>query len=88
MTELALRATSGTTFVEVDPNSAIGAVRADGGEVEIAGEGGRTLRIRPTADDLGWVTLPEGVAWTRFRALEPGATCTVELVPRAAGDRA
>ncbi|MEK0082548.1 hypothetical protein [Benzoatithermus flavus] len=87
MTELALRSTSETTFVEVDPGSVIGAVRADGGEVEVSGRergggGERSLRLRPTGDDLGWVTLPENVAWTRFRAVEQDATCTVELVPR------
>jgi hypothetical protein len=86
MTELALRSTSGTAFVEVDPGCRIGAVRADGGEVEIfgqerAGEATRQLRLRPTEQDLGWVTPPEEVLWTRFRAVEPGATCSVELVP-------
>jgi hypothetical protein len=90
MSELALRTTSGTAFVELDAGTAIGAVRADGGEVEVAGrvrDGGeeRTLRLRPTGDALGWVTLPEDVAWTRFRAVAAGATCTVELVPRETG---
>jgi hypothetical protein len=33
MTELALRSTSGTEFVEADPGCGIAAVRADGGEV-------------------------------------------------------
>jgi hypothetical protein len=86
MTELALRSTSDTSFVEVDPGSRIGAVRADGGEVEIAGQeraGGATrqLRLRPSEAELGWVTPPEEVRWTRFRAAAPGATCSVELVP-------
>jgi hypothetical protein len=86
MSELALRATSGTGFVEVDPGCRIGAVRADGGEVEIVGQeraGGTTrqLRLRPSEAELGWVTPPGEVLWTRFRAAEPGATCSVELVP-------
>jgi hypothetical protein len=87
MTELALRSTSGTEFVEADPGCGIAAVRADGGEVEVAGHertGGaaRQLRLKPTGDELGWVTLPKEVEWTRFRAVEPGATCTIEMAPR------
>ena len=86
MSEIALRSTAGTDFVELDQGERIGAVRADGGEVEIrgterAGGGTRSLRLRPTEDDLGWITPPEDVAWTAFRAAEAGATCYVELVP-------
>ena len=86
MTELAIRATSDGDFVEVDQGTRIAAVRADGGEVEILGRdpaGGATrrLRLQPVASDLGWVTPPEDVVWTRFRAADPNATCTVELAP-------
>ncbi len=87
MTELAMRSTSGTDLVEVDPGCRIGAVRADGGAAEIVGRdasgGGaeRRWRVEPTDRDLGWVTPPDGVAWTGFRATAPGATCYVELVP-------
>ena len=86
MSELALRSTAGTEFVEVDKGERIGAVRADGGEVEIlgcerAGGSERRLRLRPTAENLGWINPPEDVAWTAFRAAEQGATCYLELVP-------
>ena len=90
MSELALTSTSGTDFVEVPKGERIGAVRADGGEVEIMGReraGGaeRRLRLRPTSESLGWINPPEGVAWTAFRAAEQGATCYVELVPYEEG---
>lgn len=88
MTELAIRSTPGTDFVEVDPGTRIAAVRADGGEVEILGRdqaGGATrrLRLQPTDRDLGWITPPDDVVWTRFRATDADATCTVELAPLA-----
>ena len=90
MSELALRSTTGTEFVETGPGERIGAVRADGGEVEITGRDRasgtvRTHRVRPTDDELGWTTPPEEVAWTGFRAAEPGATCYVETVPLEEG---
>ena len=81
---------TGTDFEEVEPGSRIGAVRADGGEVEILGRdrasGAETrLRIAPTDQDLGWVTPPEVVVWTAFRAVGEGVTCHVELVPSEGG---
>jgi hypothetical protein len=86
MAELALRSTSGLDFVDADPGCRIMAVRADKGEVEIEGRDkasgeSRRLRLQPTERDLGWVTPPEGVAWTRFRAAAEGATCSIELAP-------
>jgi hypothetical protein len=90
MTEMALRSTSGTAFVDADPGCRIMAVRADKGEVEIEGRDSasgdsRRLRLQPTERDLGWVTPPEGVAWTRYRAAEAGATCSIELAPLEPG---
>ena len=90
MSELALLSATGTGFEEVEPGSRIGAVRADGGEAEILGQnrasGAETrLRIAPTDRDLGWVTPPEEVVWTAFRAVVEGATCHVELVPAEDG---
>jgi hypothetical protein len=88
MTELAMRSTSGTEPVAVDPGCRIAAVRADGGAVEILGRdaasGGaeRRLRIEPTDRDLGWVVPPEDAVWTAFRAVGQGTTCFVELAPR------
>jgi hypothetical protein len=86
MSEIAMRQTSGTAFVAVDAGTRIMAVRPDGGEAEIQGQpqaGGpaRQLRIGPVERDLGWVTPPEDVVWTEFRAADRGATCFVELAP-------
>lgn len=90
MTELAIRSTPGTEFVEVDAGTRIAAVRADGGEVEILGQdagGGamRRLRLQPVSQDLGWITPPEDVVWTRFRAADANATCTVQVAPLEPG---
>jgi hypothetical protein len=87
MSELALRSTIGEGFVEVDPDQKIVAVRVDGGEGEVQGRNRasgavRQLRVRPTEQDLGWVSLPEGAVWTAFRAAAADTTCTVQLVPR------
>lgn len=87
MTELAMRSTSGTDPVAVDPDQRVAAVRADGGAIEILGHepasgAARRLRIEPTERDLGWVTPPADAVWTAFRALDQGATCFVELAPR------
>ena len=77
---------TGTEFAEVDPGSRIVAVRAEVDEAEILGrdpasEAEVRLRVAPTDRDLGWVTPPEDVVWTRFRATREGSACHVELAP-------
>jgi hypothetical protein len=86
VTELAMLSTSGTDFAEVDPSSRIMAVRAEGSEAEILGRHEKSgaeerLRIAPTEAELGWVTTPPNVVWTRFRTTREGCSCHVELAP-------
>jgi hypothetical protein len=84
MSGLALKSTTRATFVGVGPGRRIVAVRAEGGEVEVLGHdrmSGATcrLQVQPTSHDLGWVTLPESVAWSEFRAISPIAECIVHM---------
>jgi hypothetical protein len=86
MSELALKSTTCTTFIEVGPGQQIAAVRAEGGEVEILGRNQASnatqrLLIRPTSHDLGWMTPCRDVTWTEFRAVGVNAECIVHIAP-------